>query len=86
MDRVVTEAAIIVSDMTLVPVVRYRQQRHNNHRFIASKEPLAIIICDRNGVQAIDTCSSSIEISELLNILPELETTLEQLNCKRRSQ
>ncbi len=82
MDQIITESPIIVSEITLLPVVRCHQQRHNDGWFIAGKEPLAIIICDNNGAHAIDINASAIAMSDLLLKLPELESTLEQLNCK----
>ena len=86
MEQLRTEAPIHLPGMTLVPVSLSNIRGNNVNGYSASKVPIAIIICDNNGVHAMGMQASDIELSELIEKLPELETTLEELNCSIRSR
>ena len=79
MEYITTETPITISDVTLIPVVRiclHSSDIKMGYELSANKEPLAIIVCDKNGVRAFDVNSSDIAISTLLQKIPDLGTVL----------
>lgn len=90
METFTTEAPVTVGDVTLIPVVRIclhsnapdkskskaRDNFTDAYWLSGNKEPLAIIVCDTNGVRAFDMSSTEITITSLLQKIPDLNTML----------
>ncbi|MDH5473387.1 MAG: hypothetical protein OEY61_11075 [Gammaproteobacteria bacterium] len=79
MEYVTTETPVTVAGITLIPVVRVGLYSHDSEMgggLAGNKEPLAIILCDQQGVHAWDINSSDIAMSLLLEKIPGLNTIL----------
>ena len=79
MEYVTTETPMHADDVTLLPVVRVCHRTDKNtsgYWLTANKEPLAIIVCDSNGVRALTMASTEIAIDFLLQKIPGLDAIL----------
>lgn len=81
MEYITIETPINAHDVTLIPVVRICL--HSNYNttgcwLSGNKQPLAIIVCDSNGVHAINISSFEISIESLLQKIPGLYAELEK--------
>ena len=79
MEYIISEAPVTINDVTLIPVVQVYHSingRTPESWITASKQPLAVIICDAKGVRALNTSSSEIPIGSLLEKIPGLDVTL----------
>ena len=79
MEYVTTETPVTVAEVTLIPVVHICLHSHDigmGYGLSGNKQPLAIILCDKNGVRAFDVNSSAIAMSTLLEKIPDLDTVL----------
>lgn len=75
------DTPVNIDKVTLIPVVRIRLDGEDNKTdsyFSGNKEPLAIIVCDSSGMRALDVNSAEIQISDLLQNIPDLDAKLKQ--------
>ncbi|MDH5392450.1 MAG: hypothetical protein OEY11_04590 [Gammaproteobacteria bacterium] len=80
METITTESAVSVQGTILIAVVRtfFKSEDKPFARWLAaSKQPLAIIVCNKNGVHAFDMQSAEISMDSLREIMPGLNKTLE---------
>ena len=74
---------IVAGKVTIVPIERCYIQSVSGEMggwLFGLKEPLAIIICDSNGVQTFDTKALEISVESLIQKFPVLHTVLESIN------
>ena len=79
METFITDTPVSIHDVTLIPVVSHRLHSYHNamtHWTVASKEPLAIIVCDANGTRAFDMSAKEISITSLSKKIPALKPLL----------
>jgi hypothetical protein len=73
-----------VGDVTLVPIERVwiRSDRGDAGYWISAfKEAFAIVVCDANGVRALDPDSSEIPLDALIRKTPNLGAILSEISA-----
>jgi len=79
MDHVTIETPITVAEITLIPIVRnnlFSNKDEMGYWLTGSKEPLAIILCNKDGVRAFDMNSIEIAIAPLIQKVSDLNEVL----------
>ena len=84
METLRAASPLTVGDVTLVPVERVgsRSDRGDAGYWIcAFKEVFAVVVCDANGIRALDADSSEIALDALLQNTPNLGAILSELSA-----
>ena len=79
MDHVTIESPITVAEVTLIPVVHnslFSNKDEMGYWLTGAKEPLAIILCNKDGVRAFDMNSIEIAITPLIQKVSNLTEIL----------
>jgi hypothetical protein len=75
-------APITLAGITLIPIERVRISAEKQRCACwlnATKEALAVVICDRDGPRALDVEAQELPIDELIGEIPDLEPVLAEL-------
>lgn len=70
---------VTVGAVTLLPierVVTHARQSNSSVWFSVSKEPLALVIRDADGIRAIETDTAGVSLEQLRAEIPELDAVL----------
>jgi len=79
MNHVTIESPITIAEVTLITVVRKRLVSNKDEMgfwLTGTKEPLAIILCNKDGVRAFDINSIEIAIDPLIQKVSDLNEVL----------
>ena len=72
-----------IGDVTLVPIERSGFHSNTDDAgcwICAHKEIYAIVVCDANGIRALDTDSAEIELDTLIQQTPNLDSLLSRVS------
>jgi len=79
MNHVTIESPITIAEVTLITVVRKRLVSNKDEMgfwLTGTKEPLAIILCNKDGVRAFDLNSIEIAVAPLIQKVSDLHEVL----------
>ena len=79
MSELRTGAPIRVAGITLIPIERVRidyEKQSSAYWLNATKEAVAVVICEREGPRIVDVEAHERPIDELITEVPELESLL----------
>ena len=82
MDKLLVGKPFISSQSCVVAIERlyiHSEKGTSGYWITAQKELHAIIICDTNGIRAIDLDSNEVSLEELIKNIPKLDATLASL-------
>ena len=72
-------APITVAGITLIPIERVRihsEKQSYAYWLNATKEAVAVVICEREGLRIIDVEAHERHIDEFITVVPELKSLL----------
>ena len=82
MDKLLVGKPLIAGQSSLVAIERlyiHSEKGTAGYWIAAQKELHAIIICDTNGIRAVDLNSKEVSLAELIKNIPQLDTALASL-------
>ncbi len=85
MDKLLVSKTFIAGQFSLVAIERLyinSEKGTSGYWIAAQKELHAIIICDTNGIRAIDLDSNEVSLEELIKNIPKLDATLASLRSQ----
>jgi uncharacterized spore protein YtfJ len=72
---------IMISDIAVIPVEKVSLESHETKTgfwFLASKEPVALVIRYPYGTKAVDIDGRELKLNELVDTVPDLQAVLER--------
>ena len=82
MDNLQAGKPLVADKLTLVPIERFfihAERGSTGYWLAAHKEPHAIIICDANGIRAVNLEAKEVSLVRLAQAVPDLDTILASL-------